>query len=208
MNPWDPQPGEGPRPHEAFIAYRDMPTSTRNLRAVAQQLDKSVGLISRWSATHSWVERASAWDRHLRELADADAADAHTREMARLARQRARRASQLLEFGGAVMGASLRAYAPYVDPDGPVLPLIEAAKAATAATAAIRGAAVILGDPTRVEVSGPAGAPIPVAATVARDPAEDARWLVDFHRSQAEQGDVDPADVEAMARVLGVPPRG
>lgn len=59
--PWERQPGETPEAWEAFRHYRDGGV-TRSLRTVAEQLQKSQALMGRWSARHSWVLRASAYD--------------------------------------------------------------------------------------------------------------------------------------------------
>lgn len=59
--PWERQPKEGPKPFDAFTIYRDM-GKERTLPKVAEQLGKSLGLISRWSSAHNWVERVNAWD--------------------------------------------------------------------------------------------------------------------------------------------------
>lgn len=62
LAPWERQPGEGPKPFEAFVIYRNAGL-TRSAAKVAEQLGKSRTLISRWSAAHAWVVRAEAWDR-------------------------------------------------------------------------------------------------------------------------------------------------
>lgn len=71
--PWERQKGESPQAFEAFSIYRDM-GSKRGLRSVAQRLDKSFTLISRWSRTWEWVERARAYDNDLERQERAEAA--------------------------------------------------------------------------------------------------------------------------------------
>jgi hypothetical protein len=56
---WERQPGETSRAYEAFSAYRDL-GSARSLAKVGQLLGKSTGLMERWSAAHSWVDRVAA----------------------------------------------------------------------------------------------------------------------------------------------------
>ena len=58
--PWERQKGETSKAWEAFAIYRDMPQ--RSIRDVARQLNKSATLIARWSSTHEWQKRVSAWD--------------------------------------------------------------------------------------------------------------------------------------------------
>ena len=65
--PWERQKGESLKAFEAFALYRDM--SQRSIRTVAQQLDKSATLIGRWSSTHEWQKRVSAWDAEQDRLA-------------------------------------------------------------------------------------------------------------------------------------------
>ena len=53
---------ETPKAYEAFSIYRDIGVG-RSLEKVAQELQKSVGLISRWSAQHDWVNRVLEFDK-------------------------------------------------------------------------------------------------------------------------------------------------
>jgi hypothetical protein len=67
--PWEQQPRESARAFGAFCAYRDL-GPRRSLRAAAEKFyQRSSEAVSRqfrtWSSTFRWVERASAWDRHL-----------------------------------------------------------------------------------------------------------------------------------------------
>lgn len=75
--PWERQPNEGPKPYEAFTIYRDL-GKERTLPKVAEQLQKSVGLISRWSRENKWVERVNAWD----DEADRQAAQKQLKDIA------------------------------------------------------------------------------------------------------------------------------
>jgi hypothetical protein len=58
---WERQPEESSPAWHAFVAYRDM-GGARSLAKVAEKLGKSATLMSRWSAEHAWVLRASAYD--------------------------------------------------------------------------------------------------------------------------------------------------
>ncbi len=58
---YDVDPKWSPERKEAFAMYRDF-GAARSLRAVAQSLQKSEGLINRWSQEDKWIIRASAWD--------------------------------------------------------------------------------------------------------------------------------------------------
>lgn len=59
--PWERREKETSKAYEAFCIYRDMGIQ-RSLSKVAEALQKSETLMGRWSGTHSWVERAAAWD--------------------------------------------------------------------------------------------------------------------------------------------------
>ena len=75
--PWERQPNEGPKAFEAFTIYRDL-GKERTLPKVAETLNKSVGLISRWSSANNWVERVAAWD----DEADRQAAQKQLKDIA------------------------------------------------------------------------------------------------------------------------------
>jgi hypothetical protein len=66
---WEQQPRESSRAFGAFCAYRDL-GPRRSLRAAAEKFyQRSSAAVLRqcntWSKAFRWVERASAWDRHL-----------------------------------------------------------------------------------------------------------------------------------------------
>src|SRR5216684_2052292 len=66
---WEQQPGESSRAFGAFCAYRDL-GPRRSLRAAAAAFyGRTSAAVERqfdkWSGAFGWVERASAWDRHL-----------------------------------------------------------------------------------------------------------------------------------------------
>ena len=72
QKPWERMEGESAKAFEAFRIYRDMGPE-RNLRAVAQQCNKSVSLLGRWSGANQWVERARAYDNELERAAHQEA---------------------------------------------------------------------------------------------------------------------------------------
>lgn len=61
---YNQQPEESDRAYEAFRKYRDM-GAARNLRQVAQELDKSATQMGKWSSHWRWTERVRAYDAHL-----------------------------------------------------------------------------------------------------------------------------------------------
>jgi hypothetical protein len=108
---WEQQPGESPRAFGAFRAYRDL-GARRSLHAAAETFyggatpgrDRQ---LDRWSRSFRWVERATAWDRHLdaeackaqeqarREMAERHVKEARTLQAKALERLRALRPEEL-----------------------------------------------------------------------------------------------------------------
>lgn len=94
---WERQPGEGPKPWEAFVIYRDMPD--RALRKVAKQLGKSLTIVGRWSSEWNWLERVAAWDNEQ----DRISRKAHTDEIAKMRKRHAKLAAAMLEKSAAAL---------------------------------------------------------------------------------------------------------
>jgi hypothetical protein len=71
--PWERQPGEGPKPWQAFEMYLAMGPQ-RGLREVARQLHKSLTIVGRWSGQWHWIERVAEWEQeqHRHTLAELD----------------------------------------------------------------------------------------------------------------------------------------
>lgn len=65
---WDYQDTDTPKSWEAFQIYRDMGRN-RTLRKVAQELDKSLTQMSKWSEPYNWPERVHAYDLYLDDKA-------------------------------------------------------------------------------------------------------------------------------------------
>lgn len=64
---WHRLPGESAKAHRAFEQYCDLGPD-RSLKAVVQECIESVSisLLRRWSARWGWVNRAAAYDEHVR----------------------------------------------------------------------------------------------------------------------------------------------
>jgi hypothetical protein len=93
--PWERQPGESARAFGAFCVYRDL-GPRRSLRAAAEKFyQRSSAAVLRqcntWSSAFHWVERASAWDKHL----DAEARRAQEEARREMAERQAREARAL-----------------------------------------------------------------------------------------------------------------
>lgn len=77
--PWERLDGEGEKPYQAFVLYRDMGLE-RTYQAVADGLQKSYTLIRRWKDKFEWEQRALAYDNYLQKEALKDA-KRQTKEM-------------------------------------------------------------------------------------------------------------------------------
>jgi hypothetical protein len=89
--PWEQQPGESARAFGAFCVYRDLGPRRTLRAAAAAYYRRTSGTLERqvdkWSSAFRWIERASAWDRHLddearqaQEVAHREMAQRHVRE--------------------------------------------------------------------------------------------------------------------------------
>jgi len=73
--PWEQLPKETAQAYEAFALYRSL-GAARNLRIVAQKLNKSFTLMGRWSSRHKWAVRVRAYDAAISKEVVADEKDA------------------------------------------------------------------------------------------------------------------------------------
>lgn len=64
MIAWERRADESVKAYEAFSVYRDLGIS-RSIESVAHKLSKSDQLIKRWSYTHDWVQRVTAYDDYI-----------------------------------------------------------------------------------------------------------------------------------------------
>jgi|GEM_PF-1232328 len=144
-HPWERQPAEGHRAFEAFVLYRDMEPGERSQRKVAEALGKSGALVSRWSSTHRWVDRAASWDVEQDRKWRAD-----------MSRRRRRATERHL---GIAQVAQQKITQRLLDIDPKKLTVAEATRLLEVAVRIERDA---LGEPTRHEVSGPGGDPLQV----------------------------------------------
>lgn len=91
-DPWDPLPGEKARAYAAFTRFRDLPKDTRNLPTLAQALygvpNPNRGNIKGWSTKNRWLDRVSAWDQHLDDIARAAIEDEIKKQAEAAARER------------------------------------------------------------------------------------------------------------------------
>lgn len=143
--PYEKRDNESAVAFEAFQTYRDMGPE-RSCAKVASALGKSTTLMDRWCSAHSWVLRASAWDREQDKL--------WHQEVARQRRSAVKRNLDLADAMKNLAAGSLMALAQNQTKlkPGELARLLEvAARLETAATAALPG------DPGQAG-GGPAGA--------------------------------------------------
>ena len=66
---WERQPGESSRAFAAFVAFRDLPTNNRTLRAVRDLLYPdspwAERTITRWAQEFRWIERVTSWENEV-----------------------------------------------------------------------------------------------------------------------------------------------
>jgi hypothetical protein len=89
--PWEKQPKESARAFGAFCVYRDLGPRRTLSAAAATFYRRTAATLKRqlelWSSAFRWVERTSAWDRHLdaearraQETARQEMVERHARE--------------------------------------------------------------------------------------------------------------------------------
>lgn len=78
--PWERKDDEGAKRYEAFWKYLQQGTGTRSQRRVAEELGKSLTLISRWATEEDWTERVATYDKHMIDIMQA-AIETETQEM-------------------------------------------------------------------------------------------------------------------------------
>ncbi|MGW0612008.1 hypothetical protein [Streptomyces sp. NPDC002788] len=67
VDPWERQPGETPRRHAQFLAYRDLGRA-RTLQEASERLALHASHVRAVAAAFRWRDRAAAWDQHRDQL--------------------------------------------------------------------------------------------------------------------------------------------
>ena len=62
---WDRQPRESTRAYEYFVVYRDLPSSRRAVRVVAEQMGVCHGTASNFASQFNWTKRVAAYIEYL-----------------------------------------------------------------------------------------------------------------------------------------------
>lgn len=146
MDAWERQPGESAQAYEAFCAYRDLGPG-RSMTKAARALGRSgVGTLEKHSVRWTWVHRA--------ELYDAENDRAFRHEMATARREMARRHARVAT---AALGKAVQRLQS-LTPEN-----LNARDVATWIEMAAKLERAALGEPDRLEVSGPGGGPVEVS---------------------------------------------
>lgn len=143
--PGDRRPDESDQAWASFVVYRDQPPEHRSTRQVAKETGRSYKQISAWSARHQWVRRTAEWDAAQDRLFREDM----QRERRAMARRHAR-------IAGAVLGKVVEKLQT-LNPEK-----LTAGQLAQLFDVATRVERQALGEPDRLEHSGPDGGPIPI----------------------------------------------
>lgn len=134
-NPWNRRPDESDKAWIAFVAYRDAGPADRSVRKTAAALGKSETLVGRWSSTHDWPARASAWDAWVDERKTQPA----------VAKARAEMAERHLRLGKALQGRAAQGL-------GAIKPeKLKPSEVAALAKAGVDIERVAAGEPTEIQ---------------------------------------------------------
>lgn len=144
--PWDRQSGESRQAFAALRAYIEA-GPTRSLRKVAEELAKSEALLKRWSARWGWAVRSDAYDRAMASAHDQAAVAARQEMAVRHAALAVRLLDAVAERLSTLDVARLR--------PAELVRMVEVA---------VRVERLARGVPDRLEVGGPDGGPVVVAA--------------------------------------------
>lgn len=177
VDPWERQPGESAKAYAAFVAYRDA-GATRSIRKTAAAVKRTRQLLERWSADWGWVHRTAAFDREEERLHRSEVADMRRKMAIRQARIAGALQAKLVERLQSIRPEDLT-------PQQVAHWLQVAAQVERQA----------LGEPERVELSGPGGRPIETADVSPLTPEERMARLDQLRREAERRLTVDqPAE--------------
>ena len=101
--PWERQPQESQKAHQAFCAW--LGQVHRNVAALARELGLSLSLLWRWHKRHAWPDRALAFDREMARQREADL----RRHRQQVMERRQRRAEEADAAGRVLLRWGMRA---------------------------------------------------------------------------------------------------
>lgn len=148
LDPWERQPGETPKRHARFLAFRDIGL-TRTLAKASDELALSYSHVRALAAQYRWQDRAAAWDAHQQRQ--------YTAELEEERRKAARDDAKILRIMTGMVGQAL----PYVQQQAATMTIAEFTKFVETTMRLRRN---LFGDPTEtIAVTGPGGDPLTVA---------------------------------------------
>jgi hypothetical protein len=101
--------GESSRAYQARVEYITAGPQ-RDLRTLAQKLDKSLTIVGRWSSQYGWVELAKQYDSEVSYLTVQEAAEQHRADLASHREKAMTSAKNLMALAGGltrIMGDAL-----------------------------------------------------------------------------------------------------
>ena len=161
LDPWERQPGETPKRHARFLAFRDLGL-TRTLAKASDELALSYSHVRALAAQYRWQDRAAAWDTHQQRQ--------YTAEMEEERRRSARDDAKILRIMTGMVGQAL----PHVQQRAQDMTITEFTRFVETTMRLRRN---LFGDPTdTVAITGPGGDPLTVQLTEFQQmPAEQRR---------------------------------
>lgn len=161
LDPWERQPGETPKRHARFLAFRDLGL-TRTLAKASDELALSYSHVRALAAQYRWQDRAAAWDTHQQRQ--------YTAEMEEERRRSARDDAKILRIMTGMAGQAL----PHVQQRAQDMTITEFTRFVETTMRLRRN---LFGDPTdTVAITGPGGDPLTVQLTEFQQmPAEQRR---------------------------------
>ncbi|MET8609789.1 hypothetical protein [Streptomyces misionensis] len=147
LDPWERQPGETPKRHSRFLAFRDLGL-TRTLAKASDQLALSYSHVRALAAEFRWQDRAAAWDAHQQRQ--------YTAELEEERRRAAREDVKVLRIMTGMIGQAL----PHVQQQAADMTLAEFTRFVDTT---MKWKRTLFGDPTEtIAVTGPGGDPLTV----------------------------------------------
>ena len=152
---WSRRPAETQESFAGFLAYLEMGAERSNAK-VARKVSKSLGLMAKWSKRHDWVARAADYDNFV-------AVQEHKAFIERRIAERLEATQRHIQYARVLEN---RATAALARDEGVIMHAADIARFYDLGIQ-IERKALDLETPARMEISGPAGAPIEVASNEA-----------------------------------------
>jgi len=118
---WNQQKDESRQAYTSFLAYRNLPSAERSIRAACGVVyggsTANVRRLEQWSSQHRWVERAKAWDTEQLRIRDEAEQRAIVKATEKAVAKRDLTKDRVLEEAAAVAFSSLTNAASWTEDD-------------------------------------------------------------------------------------------